>query len=85
MFQGRFGRLFRRLHPATFGRTDAETLANLTALGAKMSAGFDPPTDGPDEEESGNPALYTYLARFTRPAGDIAREVARLEQDHGAR
>jgi multidrug efflux pump len=29
------------------------------------------------------PALYTYLARFTRPAGDIAREVARLEKDHG--
>ena len=29
-----------------------------------MSAAFDPPKDGPDEEESGNPALYTYLGQF---------------------
>ena len=64
IFQGRFGRLFRRLRPATFGRTDADTQANLTTLGAKMSAAFEPPKDGPDEEESGNPALYTYLGQF---------------------
>ncbi|MBA2480099.1 MAG: efflux RND transporter permease subunit [Planctomycetes bacterium] len=28
------------------------------------------------------PALYIYLARFTRPSGDIAREIARLEAEH---
>jgi hypothetical protein len=64
LFQGRFGRLFRSLPPATFGSTDAENLANLTLLGQKMSADFDPPTDGKDPEESGIPALYTYLGQF---------------------
>ena len=29
-----------------------------------MSSSFDPPTDGPDPEESGIPALYTYLGQF---------------------
>jgi hypothetical protein len=56
--------MFRSLHPAQFGRTDAENVANLTALGQAMSADFDPPKDGPDEEESGIPALYTYLGQF---------------------
>ena len=64
LFQGFFGRMFRNLHPAKFGNTDAENLANLTALGAAMSAGFDKPFDGPDAEESGIPALYTYFGQF---------------------
>ena len=64
LFQGRFGRLFRSLPPAQFGRNEAENLTNLATLGAKMSAKFDPPTDGPDPEESGIPALYTYLGQF---------------------
>ena len=64
VFQGRFGRLFRSLPPATFGSTEAENLQNLALLGAKMSATFDPPTDGKDPEESGIPALYTYLGQF---------------------
>jgi hypothetical protein len=64
LFQGRFGRLFRSLPPAKFGATDADNLRNLAALGAKMSASFDPPTDGQDPEESGIPALYTYLGQF---------------------
>lgn len=63
-FQGRFGRMFRSLRPATFGKTDRENRANLAALGDKMSADFDPPTDGKDDEESGIPALYTYLGQF---------------------
>jgi hypothetical protein len=63
-FQGRFGRMFRSLHPATFGATEAENLKNLAVLGAQMSATFDPPTDGKDPEESGIPALYTYLGQF---------------------
>ncbi len=64
LFQGFFGRMFRRLRPATFGRTDAENVANLTALGHAMSSGFDKPFDGVDAEESGTPALYTYFGQF---------------------
>lgn len=64
LFQGFFGRMFRYLHPAKFGHTDADNVANLTALGAAMSAGFDKPFDGPDPEESGTPALYTYFGQF---------------------
>src|ERR1700694_4706325 len=64
LFQGRFGRMFRSLPAATFGATEAENLANLAALGARMSADFDPPKDGKDEEESGMPTLYTYLGQF---------------------
>jgi hypothetical protein len=64
LFQGRFGRLFRSLPPAQFGRNEKENLDNLAKLGAEMSAAFDPPTNGPDPEESGIPALYTYLGQF---------------------
>src|SRR5260221_14227217 len=64
LFEGRFGRMFRFLRPATFGATDAQNEANLTALGQAMSADFDPPKDGKDDEESGIPALYTYLGQF---------------------
>src|ERR1700733_620232 len=70
-FQGRFGRMFRSLPKASFGRTDDDNVQNLTSLGFQiqptksgMSALFDPPTDGPDAEESGIPALYTYLGQF---------------------
>jgi hypothetical protein len=63
-FEGRFGRLFPDLPRATFGKDDDENVKNLSQLGAKMSAGFDPPKDGKDEEESGIPALYTYLGQF---------------------
>ena len=62
--QGRFGRMFRNLPPGQFGETEAENLENLTALAQRMEAGFDPPTDGPDPEESGIPALYTYFGQF---------------------
>ncbi len=64
LFQGKFGRMFRSLKPATFGSTQKENEDNLKALGAAMSAGFDPPKDGKDDEESGIPALYTYLGQF---------------------
>src|SRR5271168_1263426 len=70
-FQGRFGRMFRSLPKATFGTSEGENIKNLTSLGSQikpsnsgMSATFDPPTDGPDPEESGIPALYTYLGQF---------------------
>ena len=64
MFQGRFGRMFRWLPPARFGRDDAAATANLTALGTAMSADFDEPFDGKDDEESAVPSLYTYLGQF---------------------
>src|SRR4051794_17627769 len=64
LFQGRFGRMFRSLHPAKFGKDDNENVSNLTLLGDAMSADLDPPKDGKDEEESGIPALYTYLGQF---------------------
>lgn len=62
--QGRFGRMFRNLMPAKFGTNDADTVGNLAALADKMVAKFDAPKDGPDAEESGIPALYTYFGQF---------------------
>ena len=64
LFQGRFGRMFRSLPAAQFGQNDNESLANLDLLGAAMTSSFDPPKDGKDDEESGIPALYTYLGQF---------------------
>jgi hypothetical protein len=64
LFQGKFGRMFRTLRPATFGATDQENEQNLLKLGQAMSAAFDPPKDGKDDEEGGIPALYTYLGQF---------------------
>src|SRR5690349_129904 len=64
LFQGRFGRMFRSLPPASFGRTDADNEQNLAKLGQAMSAAADDPKDGQDAEESGIPALYTYLGQF---------------------
>ena len=62
LFDGKFGRLFRSLPPATFGASEADNIANLTKLGAAMSSEADPadPKVGKDDEESGIPALYTY-------------------------
>jgi hypothetical protein len=81
-FEGRFGRMFRSLHPATFGRDESENEANLAALAKAMSAEFDGPKDGKDDEESGIPALYTYLGQFidtislsTRPAACRSRMI----------
>ena len=64
LFQGRFGRMFRSLPPARYGKTDADSRANLAKLGDAMTSDFDPPKDAPDPEESGIPALYTYFGQF---------------------
>lgn len=64
LFGGPFGRIFRALPPADFGDDDAQSQAALKALAAKMTADFDPPKDGPDAEESGIPAAYTYFGQF---------------------
>lgn len=64
LFEGAFGRIFRALPPAEFGVSDSETLANLKVLGRAMVGTDDVSKDGPDDEESGIPALYTYLGQF---------------------
>jgi len=64
LFQGRFGRMFRSLPAATYGKTDADSRAALMTLGAAMVSSFEAPKDGNDPEESGIPALYTYLGQF---------------------
>jgi hypothetical protein len=62
-FEGRFGRMFRSLRPAF--DPDNDSLRPLfEQLGEAMSAGFDGPKDGNDDEESGIPSLYTYLGQF---------------------
>jgi hypothetical protein len=63
-FQGRFGRMFRSLPSATYGKTDAESRLALMTLGDAMTSEFDAPKDGFDGEESGIPALYTYFGQF---------------------
>ncbi len=63
-FGGQFGRMFRALPPADHGETDTETETNLLKLGKAMVADHEPPRDGPDPEESGIPAAYTYLGQF---------------------
>ncbi len=64
LFQGPFGRLFRALPPADYGDDDAASQKNLTALAIKMTADVEDPTDGPDPEESGIPAAFTYFGQF---------------------
>src|ERR1700723_1278962 len=64
LFGGAFGRIFRALPAADFGANDRETLHNLALLGKAMVSTRDEPKDGPDAEESGIPALYTYLGQF---------------------
>ncbi|MGY2052014.1 hypothetical protein [Methylobacterium sp. JK268] len=63
-FGGQFGRMFRALPPGEFGESDSETEVNLRKLGAAMVAKPDSVKDGPDPEESGIPAAYTYLGQF---------------------
>ena len=63
-FGGAFGRIFRALPAAEFGPTEVQTRANLRALAGKMVSTRDDPKDGADPEESGIPALYTYLGQF---------------------
>src|SRR5689334_6570432 len=64
IFSGPFGRIFRALPPADFGPSDTASEGTLTALGTAMVAELDPVKDGPDAEESGIPAAYTYFGQF---------------------
>ncbi len=69
-FQGRFGRMFQSLslYPATFGKNEAENLANLHNLATHMVADFEAEPTGEDkvddEENMGIDAGYTYLGQF---------------------
>src|SRR6201994_3172755 len=63
-FEGRFGRMFPNLPAAKFGSTPDAEFRALSVLAAKMVSEFDAPKDAPDNEESGIPALYTYLGQF---------------------
>jgi hypothetical protein len=63
-FSGPFGRIFRALLPADYGPNDTASEEALTALGTAMVADPDPVKDGPDAEESGIPAAYTYFGQF---------------------
>src|SRR5450631_4111960 len=64
LFDGPFGRIFRALPPADFGADDQATLENLQKLAQAMTASPDDAKDGPDAEESGIPAAYTYFGQF---------------------
>src|SRR6516164_2878177 len=66
LFSGPFGRIFRALPPADFGTDDAASIVALTKLAQKMISVPDPadPKDGPDNEESGIPAAFTYFGQF---------------------
>lgn len=66
LFGGPFGRIFRALPPADFGQTDAQSTHALDILAEKMTSIPDPedPKDGPDNEEGGIPALFTYFGQF---------------------
>lgn len=66
LFDGPFGRIFRAVPAADFGADDETTTSNLEALGKAMTSVADPndPKDGPDTEESGIPAAYTYFGQF---------------------
>jgi hypothetical protein len=64
LFRGPFGRMFRALAPADYGVSDEAGQAALAQLGAAMMSDRDDPKDGPDGEEGGIPAAYTYLGQF---------------------
>ena len=64
LFAGRFGRMFRALRAADYGVDDAASQQALAKLGRAMEAEKDDPKDGPDDEEGGFPALYTYFGQF---------------------
>lgn len=70
-FEGRFGRMFRHLHPAQHDIADLQKLARIDdGINGGMTAAFEenqtPETDNPrdDEENTGISAGYTYLGQF---------------------
>ena len=66
LFSGPFGRIFRTLPAADFGKTDQDSEKALKLLAGKMISPADPedPKDLPDNEEGGIPAVFTYFGQF---------------------
>src|SRR5690349_21195156 len=64
LFGGPFGRIFRALPAADFGDDDVASVAALSALGTALTADPEAIKEGPDAEESGVPAAYTYFGQF---------------------
>src|SRR5438445_12882959 len=62
LFEGRFGRMFRRLRPATFSEQALHALA--TQMIAEAEDNPTPETEVDDEENQGIAAGYTYLGQF---------------------
>src|SRR5437762_7496065 len=62
LFEGRFGRMFRRLPPAIFSEAALHALATLMI--AKAEAEPTPETEVDNEENQGIAAGYTYLGQF---------------------
>ena len=56
--------MFPDLPAARYGESVAEERKKLSKLAQAMIAEFDGPKDGPDDEESAIPALYTYFGQF---------------------
>ena len=61
-FEGRFGRMFRTLPPATFAKDDLLTLATAMTAPAENGVTLENAID--DEENFGIPAGYTYFGQF---------------------
>ena len=62
LFEGRFGRMFRRLRPATFSEQALHGLATLMIADAEAEP--TPETEVDNEENQGIAAGYTYLGQF---------------------
>lgn len=63
LFAGPYGRIFRALPAAEYGRDEAETLARFAELAQAMQSPADL-AEGPDPRESGIPAAFTYFGQF---------------------
>ena len=62
-----FGRIFRALSSGRIWHERRRDPGEPKASGRAMVGTDDKPKDGPDTEESGIPALYTYLGQFVDP------------------
>src|SRR5947199_2681834 len=62
LFEGRFGRMFRRLHAAVFSERALHALATQMIAAAEDAP--TPETEIDDEENQGISAGYTYLGQF---------------------
>ena len=77
LFQGRFGRMFRTLPPATYGPNDAASRAALMTLGTEMTSGEDAPRTAMTRK-SGIPLLHipgpVHRPRYYfRPGGTLVQ------------